>query len=193
MAANGELRGAPLPRHRSELPTAFRRTAGQPPHTRPKALHTPDRTLPRTHRRTIGTNGPAHAQVARMATAPAGDTPPNEDAMVRRHPLPSRRGRVPYTFPDHTPHMCQSYASTGCTPLPNLAGAAGTARSATTTAAPTRETGRGVGSATTTAAPNRETGRGVGGRPPPPDWSVARLDGRRPAVGWRQVPLRGAW
>ena len=51
-----------------------------------------------------------------MATAPAGDTPPNEDAMVRRHPLPSRRGRVPYTFPDLTPHMCQSCASTGCTP-----------------------------------------------------------------------------
>ena len=85
--------------------------------TRTKALHTPDRTLPRTPRRTIGTNGPAHAQVARMATAPVGDAPPNEDAMVRRrHPLPSRRGRVPYTFPDHTPHMCQSCASIGCTP-----------------------------------------------------------------------------
>ena len=52
-----------------------------------------------------------------MATAPVGDAPPNEDAMVRRrHPLPSRRGRVPYTFPDLTPHMCQSCASTGCTP-----------------------------------------------------------------------------
>ena len=78
-----------------------------PPRRGPRPSHTPDRTLPSTPRRTMRqlvTDGPAHAQVARMATAPAGDA--DEDAMVRP-PRPSRRARVPYNFPDNTPHVCQ--------------------------------------------------------------------------------------
>ena len=53
-----------------------------------------------------------------MATAPARGGPPNEDAMVRRsHPLLPRRERVPYTFPDSTPHVYQKLCL-GCALTP---------------------------------------------------------------------------
>ena len=67
--------GGGLPRAASPPPHGAAESA---PHTRP---HT-SQDIPE-HPAPIGTNGPA--QVARMATASAGDAAPSEDPMVRRH------------------------------------------------------------------------------------------------------------